>query len=219
MKNLILLCFLSIFLSCSSNDEKVYSKDPQINQWAKTRVDDFQDLSYESFIQIDGEKQRAAFRALSPENKLRLWNNKADILLKNSKNQIEKELFSEFKSFFINFNFEKRFTEDELNFLNSLVSKGKEKLKWDEAYVVLTFGTLDIYKKDKYDYPIFSEINFARDKAQIADDQPTCNCKWGWCGVSSGFECKAGCENDGGSGCGFLFFQECTGSCKYTGKR
>ena len=207
MRSKALIFFLFVvLLSCSNDDKNVYSDDSKVNNWVLENRREFSDITLEEIASYQGEEQRAIFRLIDSENRKGIWLSKANILIKKYPNQ--SIIFNEFLDFVEEYDFESNLSTDQVRFFDEIIEKGRNDYNWDDEFIGITFCSFEYYSAD-HNYNIFSRTLLTN-----ADDEPTCNCKWGGMFACGSMDCNSGCEDDGKKGCGFLFMQTCTGVCK-----
>lgn len=65
------------------------------------------------------------------------------------------------------------------------------------------FGTLQKFELTEFNRTVIGDIN--------DNEEPDCNCKWGWCADNS--DCEDSDCKDTDLGCSFLLLGECTKLC------
>lgn len=205
-----------LIVSCSSEEkESVYNADLELNApilMNKKVIS--QEITLEEISSYYGDEQKAIFRALTPENRKRLWKEKFDKLLILTTDTNEKALlnriYDEVKQ--MDFNESLENDDEEILLLKSLVAEGVSMFGWDDVYVDITFSSFEFYQAGKRNYNIYF-LTAYNDDASGGGGTVDCTCRWsagclGMDCVDGKFDCK---ETD--FGCGLIWFQGCTGLC------
>lgn len=211
-----LLLSIIFTISCSKNEEKVYSCDNEANEFVQNNSKGLQGISYDSLISYNIIYQKAIFRLQSKENKYSLWLEKFTrmILLQWSDEQL---------SFIENIKNSldvKWYDEQVINqeYRDSLF------LKWNDkaAEVGLTRNMLFsiVGRMDIIIDPNNPECMMATGGTGYngggGGPQHDCDCSQGddWC--SDPMNCQSsslGC-NTSAHGCGWVWTHKCNGDCQ-----
>lgn len=197
----ILLLMFTIF-SCS---------DDQVND---SKIDNFES-SIEELSKLPLNKQRLESNNLNPANKLYVWNQKFDILIKSIDDSNHRNFISEFQKKLNIELFEKGLNANEYeNEWSYFIEKLQQKYNWtdDDVYVFFaTFITAEVVKNKNID----SVLKYSKETLPDYYDKSSCNCRWGGLGCA-GAECndRDSCPEEikDEMGCGFIFLQSCSGS-------
>jgi len=126
-------------VSCNSEEQgTVYSTESDLNELElmNKRVIS-QDITLEEISSYYGDEQKEIFRALAPENRKRLWEEKFDQLLVLTNNVEEQllldEIYDEVKK--IDFSTSLEDNSEEVMVLNGLIDEGITRFEWDDIYI------------------------------------------------------------------------------------
>ena len=200
------MSFITIFLfSCETEEEVCYSCNQSIDKWAHDNKPEILKMNREDIIKLSGEKQRAAFRVLTPQKRKSVWRDKLNYL-KNKHTTIEEiELINYVESLVDELSFERELTDNEYYNIEAVLLPLVENANWSKSEMVYAFGTLQNTKSN-------NEKDFFNNKViEPPFDDPDCNCKWGWCG--SGDDCEKDKCEETILGCGALGLGSCTKIC------
>lgn len=80
--NMLLVIFF-LFTACNKDSSRIYSCDPRAQEYALINLEVNQDISRDSLANLPFEFQTAVFRSLTSENKLRIFREKIDLVLRD----------------------------------------------------------------------------------------------------------------------------------------
>lgn len=199
-------------VSCSSDEKKVTNSQLELQNSNKKVVS--QDITLEEISSYLGDVQKEIYRALSPENKKRLWLEKFEILLNITSDSNEYLLMKRIYDEIHKIDFEEALMEDEEDAtLNGMIEEGILNFGWDDTFVDITFSSFEFYEVDKVDYNAYKHT-----LTQHIDDGggsggsslDDCTCK----NNSLLATCKKGCKETI-DGCGLLWRKPCIGKYIY----
>ena len=216
---ILFLIITSITVSCSNNDDIVFSCDESINQWAKDNLSNLRLMTRSAWIQLDNNKKKAAYRAFSQEQKIQFWKDK--ICEVKSLDWSEKEIkhIEELENFITNnpdIFAGHRLTDAQANKIDSFFylwqNSAIEKLGWSTGICIAIAGSGDKIL-NKYE-EIYSRAIIIEEPGDDTPPEENCHCNQtydfchpnAWCGESN-------C-NESSSGCGWLLLSSCNGRCK-----
>ncbi|MCB0450970.1 MAG: bacteriocin fulvocin C-related protein [Confluentibacter sp.] len=214
IQRLLYLSFTVAVISCSTNDEVCYSCNESVNEWAHENIVSIQAMDRQAIVSLPGEKQRAAFRVQTPEKRKLLWKNKLSQLLNEAKSKEEEKLILFVDNFASKLSFDRELTDREYYDFEKELLPLVEKSGWTKSEMVYAFGTLQNGKK-KIKNDFFAK-NSSIKKLSLnlvanAEEDPDCNCKWGWCG--DGSDCEDDDCEETNLGCGAIWLGSCTKIC------
>lgn len=232
MKKKIVFCVMSLvcalsFLSCSQDDEKIYSCDKEINEWVNSNIDQVHLMTRSQWQGLSNKVGIAVYRAFTPKQKITFWQEKFRELktLDWSKDEL---LHINKAEDFMNanvdlFDSDKR-TEKDIDELNLFFYKwqkeAEEKLGWDKAIVYSIAGTGAAVKDKKGSIEIRKKSLKSIAKMSVLAESgngndPECNCN-----KESSISCfpagppcdKAKCDKTE-YGCSWMWVSPCDGRC------
>ncbi|MFD2552532.1 bacteriocin fulvocin C-related protein [Bizionia sediminis] len=199
------LCLMIIALiSSCQTEEECYSCNESVDNWARQNIESISKMDRADIIQLPAEKQRAAFRVLSPERKTSVWLDKISYLKNKYKSDEEIKLFEFVENVLANRKFDKEMSDKEYYAVEAKLLPLVEAAGWSKSKMVYAFGTLQNEKQVNNDFYGSSS------KVAVAHDVD-CNCNWGWCG--DGGDCEKETCDETDFGCGFLGFGSCDEIC------
>jgi hypothetical protein len=228
-KNILILC-LGIFalISCSKDDEAVYSCDPQVNNWVKANKSKIDEMDRTEWLQISESKKIPSYRAFTRSQKQIFWLLKLDevVQLGNWSNDEKLHLEKFIKKITDNPQwFDENFSKDENGmmemekFAYEWKNEAKQILGWSDFFIksIASTGNKVVDKKGSLQIAVIkSNVRF---KIKTSEPSPSsCNCGigyfWSTCDSSiSNTDCKDdGCKVTIG-GCSFLWTSNCDGTC------
>lgn len=232
-KNILLIC-LSIFalLSCSSNDETVYSCDPNVNNWAKANIKQIQSMKRSEWLDLDKSKQRAACIAFTPEEKYNFWLEKLNEVLTLNWSEDEKKHISELYNWvsqnpdiFKITNIESDEFANFEKYMYQWSEDGKSKFGWNKQILsaIAMDGNkmIDTTGNMEKRNTVKSNIRFKVTSEAIgAGKTCDCNTSHNFCDNNLSGD-KADCIDTRtskciykGNGCGWLVLEPCNGYCQ-----
>ncbi|TYB73003.1 bacteriocin fulvocin C-related protein [Bizionia myxarmorum] len=212
IKCLLLFSIAFAYTSCDVDEEICYSCNQSVNNWAQENKSEILKMNREDIIKLSGEKQRAAFRVLTPSKRKSVWRDKLNHLKQKHKKKEELELIAYVESLVNELSFKRELTDKEYYVIEENLLPLVERAGWSKSEMVYAFGTLQ-NTKSKEDNDFFNKT----DGGSIGGggsgpgDEPDCNCKWGWCG--SGDDCEKDSCDETNLGCGALGLGSCTKIC------
>lgn len=211
---LYLLCIIFIGVSCSKDAEKeVLSCDPNVDAWAQSKFKSLQDISYQSIIVLPDEQQRAAFRAATPEARLRLWQEKLEHVLAMKWTIDERHHLELLHTFITKEHFSEPTTLELIEIHKTRNDFLKTWLYYSKANLEWSAGTIKA---------IVTRIDMKGFTGQLTDDigggSGTCTCSTSddYCGPAPLGYCKQFKNNCKirSWGCGTMFLWTCDGQCE-----
>ncbi len=155
MKKYLLISLIGVFfiVSCQKDEDQFYSCNEEINNYVINNYDQIKNIDREDFLKYDLEYQKAIFRAMTPEKRLKCWKNKFEETLKlnwdleeyrqinDLKNKMQIEWF-DYDSL-SNSVFRAKLEDILLDWIATSVNN----LGWTEEFVFSIIGTLDLNTK------------------------------------------------------------------------
>jgi hypothetical protein len=194
-------------MSCEKEEGFCYSCNQNIDNWARENVDLISDMSREDIVELSGEKQRAAFRVMSPDKRKKIWLEKLSGLLDQDQSYEEFKLLNYVIDIAKGLSFSRELTDNEYYAIEHELLNLVEEAGWTRSQMVYTFGTLQL-KPSTGANDFFSNGIEANESLQQKLD---CNCSWGWCGSTD--ECEEDDCEETDFGCGFLLLGSCDKIC------
>lgn len=202
--------FTAMF-SCKQNE---YSCDPDVEEWTKTHLEEFQAAEREKIVSLPLKRQMAVYNGLTPEAKSKLWKSKLAILMNDdSFANDEKVLFTLLSDIVTPRLFDESSDNvkliDDYEALSRRIFEGKQD---KYAYALCTWMTEDEYQRSWIaEEPVLTKINGGEVEPEIA-----CVCRHDiGCLASGGGNCNNQLEcTSKEKGCGFLGKYSCDGLCE-----
>lgn len=197
--------------SCTSEDEIRYSCDEATDLWVKENLGTIRSLSRREWMELDGEKQLASYRAFTQEQMIQFWKDKISEVKKQDWTDAEVAHIDEVGTFIDNHRYffeSKKLTEDESDELELFFYKwqkcGIEQFGWSDHLAKQIFATGYALKDTKDNIII---------KKPYPHENCNCNLDTDFC-PEQVYPCKKvrWCEITD-RGCGWLWLAECNGRC------
>lgn len=225
-RKIILGLCLVLFISCSQEDESVYSCDKQIDAWVKSNIDNVHYMTRSQWKGLSSKVNVAVYRAFTPKQKAAFWDEKF-VEVKKMK-WSKKELFhiqkaEDFMKSHTGLFRNGKKTPEELDELDTFFYKwqtdAERELGWDKkivyslvctgAEVKDTKGTIIVRKKSLRSS---AKLSLA---AEAGSEKWGCNCNKA-CSMAC-FPTQSPCDDadcEGtDSGCGWFLAETCDGRC------
>lgn len=215
---------ITIFSSCTSDEEEMFSCNKQVDEWVKDHLSEIRVMDRTDWLNSPNEKALAMYRAFTPDQRLSFWNAKIEEVLRLNWSEAEinhirkaqiflnsnSEIFSDFALT----------TEERDDLVDEFCYKWTEnaitELGWTETIaksilmsgkrVLNTDGELQELKSD------FS-ISLLSDNEEV-----NCNCNKNDDFCSHGSDCVDDPDcNTSERGCGWLWLSGCNGRCGIIG--
>jgi len=213
----ILVAFIAILftiINCkrdTTSSPTVYSCIPEVNNWVIANFNTIQSFTREDFIKLDEAKQRAAYRSLTSESKLKIWRDKLskEILSSNSedeRNHILSLLGMTDIKIYSDSTYRNNFVKNAQRWYDEAI----QKFNWSKAKITLMVSSL--YLSDESD----NTEGFLKLKSQLEiNPKPDCACHRDiFCATWFVCDHNANC-NYKSSGCGWLWAEDCDGLCTW----
>jgi len=217
-----LICFVSTFsfMSCSSQDDNIYSCDDVINAWAQENISEIRSMSWAQWKKLPAEKKHAAYVAFTQQQKINFWKDKLTGLMTQdwSKEELDHiklvyDFIIEHPSFFNN----DGLTEEQENILELFFYKwsdiAKNKLGWNMKliFAMVASGEDVILNKTRTGEDFTSGFD-----ERIKYGPNDCHCNTSILSDFCNVTLQGICEDTSCNivkGCGWLFMQDCNGKC------
>jgi len=220
MKKIYFLLVTIFFVISSCQEyENLYSCDPDINSWVKSNLSEISLMGREDIIVKNNPVQIAIFRAFSSQQRLQVWLDKLDEVVKldwsteekahimSIRNALKEEWFSdEFRKDSVKFQPVNLFEKD-------WCLEGIKKFGWTQQLITSMVGRLEklIDKQGNLKVVILKSANVA---VETSAEGCTCNVAWDMCGGPFGISsCHSTSCTQSPWGCGMLFGYYCDGEC------
>lgn len=214
-----LLCIIS----CSEQDEIVYSCDDAVNTWVKNNIDEIRCIDRPQWKRLPALKKRAAYIAFAPQQKIAFWKEKlTDVmaldLTEEERNHVRLvyDFVVEHSDYFLK---KEGLTDKEKNILDLFFYKWAEvaqsKFGWDMKLVAaIAASGDDVEVKRTSSGTLYYDDLFNPD---ISKGSKSCHCNTGFfsdfCNVTGEGECEdVECEGSN-FGCGWIWMGSCNGRC------
>ncbi|MBA7583963.1 hypothetical protein ES708_25915 [subsurface metagenome] len=195
-----------------------FSCSPVVNEYVKSNILKFSQISIDEFLIFDTPVQRAAFRSFSPERKFEIWSEKLKKVLyfETWTDQEAKHINDLINHLCIEYFMEgEKYDSIKIEnriFAGNWIDYAINKLKWDKRKLAFVVSSLHISFAE-YEY----SLSRLRDVKAIASEntETNCDCNTGadFCNYEPGSTCSStGCKASS-SGCGWLWMEECNGNC------
>ena len=216
MKKIFILLVVAISVSSCSMDEDMFSCDPDVNQWAKSNLTEIRQMSSADFLEVgDLVYMRAAYNALTPNQRQSLWIEKLENVLKLDWTEKEGQFIESMLEFvktnsfiFSNKRDPKALEKIEIEYYRWEVY-AYEELIWDKNLLGAVVGTPQNLSENK---EIISNFNISPIVKTRGED---CECKTGSGDFCMDFFtkcCDKSCKEKPSS-CGWFWGQDCNGVC------
>lgn len=219
-------CFISVIfallaMSACTADELTYSCNKDVDGWVKDNLTEIHEMTRSEWLKMDEGVSIAVYRAFTPDQKIRFWQEKF-IEVKNLPWNAEElkhiELAEQFLNTHQDYFDEGKLSDEQLDevetFSYKWIRTGIEQLGWDDAVVISIVMTGFKVKNTKGE--VIRPISSYSDNVIEVSVERECHCNSGIlnsCGLSqetcSDFHCI---EVD--KGCGFLFLYTCDARCE-----
>ena len=186
------------FVSCNKGER--YSRDPDINDYAIKYLETNQNISRDSLALLDFDLHFSVFNSLTPENKLRIYSEKIDLLqLDPSLNADEKDFLNELKELPTSvYNGEEMIPE-----IEEWELRAKNDFNWSDQEIYRMVGTWLTFQE---------KGNILADEGGT-DTKKNCNCNYDiGCAFTLENCVKHKCKETS-YGCGILSASACYGRC------
>ena len=204
---LMLIIVILFSVACSEDNNSEFEK---INNNGREVV---------NLDNLDLDEQRLYFKSLAYQEKIEIWYNKFNILIKSSYDKKQREYLIEIVKDLNNNSYSKGITNNEFRFKwESKLQYLKSEFSWTDYDIFIVFSTLytiQFNQTANKSSQLFEEIERI---AEPGFSSAGCDCRWGGLGCLGEYcngdsNCPA--DKDDELGCGFLWLQSCTGSCDY----
>ncbi|MFW5762108.1 MAG: bacteriocin fulvocin C-related protein [Cyclobacteriaceae bacterium] len=199
--------------SCQKN-ELLYSCDPDVNQWILENKMMLAEIDRNTFAQVPMKKQIPLFRTFSPEQKVKLWNEKINLLIKfEYLSNDEKTHLLKLNNFLKPYHYSNQNGRDEFNlFADEWEKYARESLMWGDYELYIYSHTL-LTEEEIYTLISSSEVG-NRSVSPPGHPRPDCECLYDiYCAFGLQLcDKKSGCTTTYG-GCGITGNSDCTGYC------
>ena len=216
MRNLICISVMIslAFISCTQEDEILYSCDKEINEWVIVNKQSIQQMDRHDLLQMDKSTMRAAYRAFSKEQKIAFWISSVNDALELNWSNEEREHILKVKLFInshTHFFDNRELTTDKLDELESFfylwLVYAKENFGWTNDIGIAIAGTG--YQLNNTKGVIEPGIS---DDLIVSDCECNDSALSDFCPVNSSCDGGVTCIKDS-EGCGWLRKQKCNGMC------
>lgn len=210
----VLLTIITVLLSsCSVDDEVRYSCDDSVDKWVKDHLSQVRGMTRTDWVELDGDLQRAVYRAFSQEQRIKFWKEKLEkVKMLNWTDEERRHIESaesfidDHKSYFSG----KKLTDEELDNVDLFF------YKWQK------YGIAHLGWTDRIGKSIFATglpISDTKGGVIYKTPVPPINCH---CSTESDY-CEyqiSPCKKDNciysSYGCGWILVYDCDGRCNGT---
>lgn len=210
----------TILISCSKEDEIRYSCNKTINTWVKNNLSEIHQMSRGEWLHVSPSTSSAIYRAFTPQQRIQFWKDKLDevMAMKWSKGELSHiKKVDNFISSHQDFFSEEKLTDDQLNELETFFYKwqkeGESLFGWNAKVAISIAGAGNRLKNTQGE---LISLSYTGNAPVVMKSAENCNCNTG---MISDFchDAPGPCENvnceDSFRGCGWLFLQQCNGTC------
>lgn len=222
--SLLTLLFHLLLVSCSQ-DEDVYSCNPEINDWVKENKTYIQSLSRAEWYTLDYNVSHASYIAFTPSQKVEFWKEKFEEVKLLDWTYEELAHIQEVEDYTIDntqYFREGNLSEDELDSIETFFAKwlrlGEKKFGWTKQTGMAIVGT-GFKMIDKEGNLLLPERNNDTMSIPVMTMKTEVDCN---CNKKSLISCfpLGSCEDseciETWNGCGFLWVAPCDGRCQGT---
>lgn len=212
--SILIMMAATLFLSaCAQDDEPTFSCNSNINQWVLNNLEEISTMTRSDWKELPNDVAIAVYRAFSPEQKIRFWQEKFEEVkqLEWSNEErmhiqmAEKFLYSHTQLFY-----KKRLSEDEEDeldiFYYTWSRKAMHDFNWDErlaADIIVSRNDIRKVQTRSFEPP--------SNPFEPPISLPDCSCKYDiYC---LPFDCEPGFCEETDDGCGVLSLARCKGLC------
>ncbi len=215
----LLVTIIFVVSSCQK-DVNLYSCNPEINNWVKSNLKEISLMSREDITSKEHSVQIAIFRAFSSKQRLQLWVDKLDEVVKLDWSTEEKVHIMSLRNALKEEWFNDEFRKDSVKFQPvNLFEKdwcveGVKKFGWTKQQIGGMVGRVEelIDKQGNFKVVILKSANAVT--ATSSESSCSCNVAWDMCGGPFGISsCYSTSCTQSPWGCGMLFGYYCDGTC------
>lgn len=218
-KNILsFICGLFILVSCTNEEDTVYSCNEIIDSWVKSNLDGIHAMSRKKWESLDEPLKKATYRAFTPMQKLNFWQAKFEEVKKMDWSALElahikkaEDYLNQHKEIMYGHLSDDQLDDLEL-FFYQWACYGEDKFGWTKeiAIAIAGSGNRMLDKKGNIERNI-------KTRSLRTLEPDVCDCNDGslsdFCGVAG--PCNSvdsKCKNSE-FGCGWIWVQECNGTC------
>lgn len=213
----LILLFFSL-LSCSQQDEVIYSCDETVNDWVQDHLTEIQQMNRENWLHVNDQVSIAVYRAFTADQRINFWRAKFEEVKNMSWSKDELmhiQMAENFVNSHLHFFSGEPLTDDQLDELESFFYKWQneamENLGWKKEVGLSIVATGNSLKNTKGEIiPLFSD----RNDVMSVSAESKCNCN---AGADFCFNVPGPCEESSceeySPGCGWLMLMACNGLC------
>jgi hypothetical protein len=210
--------FLIVFLnSCTKEKETVYSCNESVDEFVKTNLREFGNISYDTLITYDIEYQKGIFNSVSSQKKCDLWIEKLNrTLLLEWTNEEEahiQELRDLMNADWYDIEINESLMIQRDNYLQSWRSRGVDIVGFDDRMLFSIAGRIDIPVNPEEPASMMQTELGGGSSVGVGDPQQDCDCSQGddWCWGST--DCLDETCSGSAHGCGTVWTHRCDGNC------
>lgn len=218
MKKITFLLVSIIFVvSSCQKEENLYSCDPGIESWVKSNLKEISLMSREDLAPKEHSVQIAIFRAFSSKQRLQLWLDKIDEVVKLDWSTEEKAHIMSLRNALKEEWFNDEFRKDSIKFQpvnlfeKDWCAEGVKKFGWTKQQIGGMVGRVEelIDKQGNFKVVILKSANAVTATSSESD----CGCNVSWNMGCVGMTCNSSSCTQSPWGCGMLFGYYCDGKC------
>lgn len=218
------VAFFSL-LSCTQEDEHVYSCNKYVNEFVKKNLDEIHQMTRKDWLKTDPTMGRAVYIAFTASQKYNFWEEKFAELKslswseKEMKHIVLAENFLKTHKNLFNEGPLSSSEEDDLDlFFYKWVKDAETNLGWNKniCYSIVATGEKVADTKGNLIVPPLGKSGVVKPYGV----EPTCNChiESDFCGLGNSLRLECGDDpncNPSDGGCGWFLAQSCNGKCKF----
>ncbi len=223
MKHLIylLICMVSSIglISCSNEDDLMFSCDKTTDAWAKENLASIRSMDRSEWKKLSPEKKRAAYVAFTKEQRIAFWKDKLTEVMTLDWSEAERNHIKLAYDFVVehpDLFGDESLTDEQANILDLFsyrwIEEAQTKFGWDKGTIGSIIASGEEVVKTKNKTRFAGELH-----NDVTYGSKSCNCSLqsDWCDIplQNGSECEdVNCEQSF-KGCGTFLQYDCTGKC------
>ncbi len=215
-----IICCSILSISCSNEDETVYSCNESTNEWTKSNLLKIREMTRSKWKLLSQSKKRAAYIAFTQSQKISFWKEKINNVLTLDWTKEEFKHINKVYEFICDnpiYFSEEELTDEQLNkfdlFFYEWIEDAQSVYKWD----VKTIASIIASGDDMIDKTSTYSLDFETGGDVGAVSGPNCDCNMTYNFCSVGLQYYS-CEDKDcigtGTGCGILWTNSCNGMCE-----
>lgn len=212
---------VTLLCACSQEEEHTYSCDKNINKWVSSHLAEIHNMDRTDWLKTNQNISRAVYSAFTPNQKYSFWLEKFRELKKISWTKDELAHIRKAEKFITTHKDlfgDTRLTDDQLDVLESFfynwVKEAKEKLGWDKSICIAIAGSGNTVLNRNGEQRALPNNSGGE---MLSASSENCNCNTGvlsdFCGMTGSDACEDTDCDGSDFGCGWIWLQDCNGTC------